>query len=204
LYRFVIKLLDLKLSLDLAYQTPAEWAHQALANFDAFLQDHADCERKASAMAMSFIAKCPDKVEIIPELIETAVEELEHFQMVYALMQKRGIRLPDKMPKDVYVDMLIKRCRSSVDERLMDRMLLASILECRGAERFKLIADAAENEEIRLFYKKLWISEAKHGHIFVKFALNYWPEKDVYERLRFLNNAEAEICESLPWRPALH
>lgn len=194
----------MKLSLDLAYQTPPEWADQALQNFDAFLQDHADCERKASAMAMSFIAKCPDKVEIIPELIETAVEELEHFQMVYALMQKRGIRLPDKMPKDVYIDMLIKKCRSSVDERLMDRMLLASILECRGAERFKLIADAAKDEEIHTFYKKLWISEAKHGHIFVKFALNYWPEKEVYERLHFLNNAEGEICALLPWRPALH
>ena len=70
----------MKLSLDLVYKTPPEWAKQAVENFDTFLQDHADCERKASAMAMSFVAKCPDKVEIIPELIETAVEELEHFQ----------------------------------------------------------------------------------------------------------------------------
>lgn len=194
----------MKLSLDLAYQTPPEWANQALENFDAFLQDHADCERKASAMAMSFIAKCPDKVEIIPELIDTALEELEHFQSVYELMQKRGIRLPDSMPKDQYVHQLVKKCRSSVEERLMDRMLIASILECRGAERFKLIADAATDPEIHQFYKKLWISEAKHGHIFVKFALKYWPEKDVYERLRYLNDEEAKICESLTWRPALH
>ncbi len=194
----------MKLSLDLAYETPAKWAHQALENFDSFLQDHADCERKASAMAMSFIAKCPDKVEIIPELIDTALEELEHFQSVYALMQKRNIRLPDSMPKDLYIDKLIKLCRSSVQERLMDRMLLASIIECRGAERFKLIADAATDSEIEHFYKRLWISEAKHGHIFVKFALKYWPERAVYDRLHSLNNAEGELCASLPWRPALH
>ena len=29
-------------------------------------------------MAMSFVAKYPDRTEIIPELIETGIEELEH------------------------------------------------------------------------------------------------------------------------------
>jgi len=193
-----------KLSLDLIYETPPEWADQAVADFDSFLQDHADCERKASSMAMSFVAKCPDKVEIIPELIETALEELEHFQRVYALMEKRGVQLPERMPKDMYMDELIKLCRHNVEERLMDRMLLASIVECRGAERFKLIADALTDQESKLFYRDLWISEAKHGHIFVKFALNYWPEKDVYERLHYLNEEEGKICAKLKWRPALH
>ena len=194
----------MKLSLDLTYNTPPEWANQALENFDQFLQDHADCERKASAMAMSFVAKCPDKVEIIPELIETALEELEHFQSVYALMEKKGVRLPDSMPKDEYIESLINLCRSSVQERLMDRMLLASIIECRGAERFKLIAEAATDPDIKQFYKRLWISEAKHGHIFVKFALKYWSESEVYERLNELNHAEGALCAELPWRPALH
>jgi len=200
LFKFIV----LKLSLDLTYNTPPEWANQVLDNFDTFLQDHADCERKASSMAMSFVAKCPDKIEIIPELIDTALEELEHFQMVYQLMEKRGVQLPQKMPKDHYVDDLIKLCRHTVEERLMDRMLLASIIECRGAERFKLVADAASDSEIKEFYKKLWISEAKHGHIFVKFALNYWPEDEVFDRLETLNKAEGEICSSLEWRPALH
>lgn len=194
----------MKLSLDLSYKTPPEWADQVFEDFDAFLQDHADCERKASSMAMSFVAKCPDKVEIIPELIDTALEELEHFQQVYKLMESRGIQLPAKMPKDLYVDQLIKLCRSTVNERLMDRLLLASIIECRGAERFKLIADKAENPEIKSFYKTLWTSEAKHGNIFVKFALNYWNEKEVYARLNALNISEGEICKSLEWRPALH
>lgn len=194
----------MKLSLDLTYATPAEWAKQAIDNFDEFLQDHADCERKASAMAMSFVAKCPDKVEIIPELIETAIEELEHFQMVYKLMEKRGVQLPARMPKDVYMERLINLCRHGVEERLLDRMLLASIVEIRGAERFKLIANALEDPELKIFYRDLWISEAKHGHIFVKFALKYWPEDVVYERLHYLNNEEGKIMASLPWRPALH
>jgi len=98
----------------------------------------------------------------------------------------------------------MKKCRSAVEERLMDRMLLASIIECRGAERFKLVADAATDPEIKSFYKKLWTSEAKHGNIFVKFALEYWPEQEVYSRLEVLNSAEGKICSELTWRPALH
>ncbi len=194
----------MKFSVDLSYQTPDGWAEQAVAQFDLFLQDHADCERKASAMAMSFIAKCPDKVEIIPELIETALEELEHFQRVYQLMESRNVQLPARMPKDQYIDDLIALCRSSVDERLMDRMLLASIIECRGAERFRLIAHALTDPETKRFYKELWTSEAKHGNIFVTFALKYWPESDVFKRLAELNEAEGKICETLAWRPALH
>lgn len=194
----------MKLSLDLSYHTPPEWAEQVVENFEAFLQDHADCERKASAMAMSFVAKCPDKVEIIPELIETAVEELEHFQQVYALMEKRGVQLKSEMPQDHYMKKLINECRSATMDRLLDRMLLASIVECRGAERFKLVADALEDEELKQFYKMLWISEAKHGNIFVKMALNYWEKDEVYQRLQELTDKEGEILESLPWRPALH
>ena len=83
----------MKLSLDLTVLSSQEWIDHVLNNLDEFLQDHADCERKASSMAMSFIAKAPEKLEIIPVLIETAVEELEHFQDVYKIMEKRGIPL---------------------------------------------------------------------------------------------------------------
>ena len=194
----------MKLSLELSYQTSQEWVNTVLNDFNSFLQDHADCERKASAMAMSFVAKCPDKVAIIPELIETALEELEHFQQVYALMEKRGIQLKAEMPQDEYIHQLIKLCRSGRDNRLMDRMLLASIIECRGAERFRLIADAVENEELKKFYKQLWTSEAKHGNIFVDMALKYWDKETIYKRLEELNKLEGEICSKLKLRPALH
>ncbi len=194
----------MKLSLELSYETPAEWAQTALQNFDAFLQDHADCERKASTMAMSMVAKAPDKTKIIPGLIDTALEELEHFKMVYELMESRGVPLPKEMEKDTYIRDLMALCRSGAQDRYLDRLLLGSIVECRGAERFKLIADALEDPELKQFYKMLWTSEAKHGNIYVKFALEYYAEQEVFNRLEELNEAEGRICEQLPWRPALH
>jgi tRNA 2-(methylsulfanyl)-N6-isopentenyladenosine37 hydroxylase len=194
----------MKFSLELSWNTPDTWTQTVLADFDSFLQDHADCERKASSMAMSFVAKCPDRTEIIPELIDTALEELEHFKSVYTLMEKRGIRMPDKIPADPYVTQLIALCRDGRDERLMDRMLLASIIECRGAERFRLVAEGLEEPELKKFYKELWTSEAKHGNIFVVMALTYWPDDAVYKRLNELNEAEGVICSKLPLRAALH
>jgi len=194
----------MKLSLELTYQSSKAWIVCVMNDFDSFLQDHADCERKASAMAMSFIAKCPDRTDIIPKLIETGIEELQHFQDVYDIMAKRGISLNHEIPQDMYIKQLIDSCRHGRDERLMDRMLIASIVECRGAERFKMVADALEDEELKKFYKRLWTSEAKHGNLFVDLALNYWNEDIVYKRLEELNKIEGNICKELPIRAALH
>lgn len=194
----------MKLSLDLACESSQEWIDCVMGDFDAFLQDHADCERKASAMAMSFVAKYPDRLEIIPELIETAIEELEHFQSVYELMQARNIALPSKITQDPYVKDLLQLCHSGREERFMDRLLIASVVECRGAERFKMVADHQSEEDMRKFYKMLWTSEAKHGHIYVKMALNYFDQKKVYPRLEWWIEKEAEVLNSLKVRPALH
>ena len=194
----------MKLSLELTAKTRPEWIRSVLANFSAFLQDHADCERKASAMAMSFVAKYPDRVEIIPELIETALEELEHFQQVYAHMQKRGVRLAKEMDPDPYIAALLNLCHSDPINRFLDRLLLASIIECRGAERFRLVWEALEDAQLKEFYHHLWASEAKHGNIFVKMALNYFPQEQVYKRLNELNTAEGKIVDGLPFRAALH
>ena len=194
----------MKLNLDVGVASKQEWLTAVMNDFNAFLQDHADCERKASAMAMSFVAKYPDRVEIIPELIETAVEELEHFQQVYQLMEQRGVTLPASMGGDPYVQKLIKMCHSGRNERFMDRLLIASVLETRGAERFKMIADALEEEPLKKFYKMLWTSEAKHGHIFVKMAMNYFDKKTVFDRLHWWIDREAEVIDNLEIRPALH
>lgn len=194
----------MKLSIELACESSQEWIDTVMNDFDSFLQDHANCERKASAMAMSFVAKYPDRLEIIPELIDTAVEELEHFKSVYEIMEQRGVQLPAQMGQDIYVKQLVDRCRSTVNERFMDRLLLASIIECRGAERFRLVYENLDEPELKKFYHNLWASEAKHGNIFVKMALNYFDKNEVYTRLEELNDAEAEVLQQLPLKAALH
>lgn len=196
---------DMKYSIELAAPSSQEWLDTVMQDFDSFLQDHADCERKASAMAMSLVVKYPDKEEIIPELLETAIEELEHFQQVFELMQSRGVSLQHSIQKDLYIQELMKIAQGGTEAtRFRDRLLLASVIECRGCERFKLVSEAQEDEELKRFYKVLWASEAKHGNIFVKMALNYFPEDPVYKRLDELMQMEAAIIAKQPLRSALH
>ena len=194
----------MKFRIDLTVPSKREWITAVMDDFDAFLQDHADCERKASGMALSLVAKYPNRVEIIPELIETSVEELEHFRDVYAIMQQRGIQLNHSIPKDLYIQQLIKICRDGREERFMDRLLLASLVETRGAERFKLVYEALDDQELKHFYHQLWASEARHGEVFVRMALNYFEEEPVYKRLEEMKALEGEILNDLEIRPALH
>ena len=79
----------MKLSPELKYDTSPEWAKTVMSDFNAFLQDHADCAKKHG------VAKCPDKTKIIPWLIETAVG-VDHFQKVYAIMEQRGVQLMER------------------------------------------------------------------------------------------------------------
>lgn len=194
----------MKLNLDLRFPSPADWIKAVIDDFDSFLQDHADCERKASAMALSFVAKYPDRKEIIPELIDTALEELEHFKLVYQIMESRGVALPERMSEDPYIKALLQYCHTGLQQRFMDRLLIASVAETRGAERFRLISENIVEPSLKSFYKMLWTSEAKHGHIYVKMALNYFDQKEVYRRLDYWTDKEAEVVKNLSIRPALH
>jgi len=175
-----------------------------MADFPSFLQDHASCEKKASAMSVSLVSKYPDRALIIKPLIDTAIEELEHFRDVVNWMEKLGVSLAHDMQPDLYVNQLISHVRKGRDEGLIDRLCLGSIIECRGAERFRMVEEALEEPEIKRFYKILWASEAKHGNIFVELALHYFEETVVYKRLEELLDVEAQILDSLVFRAALH
>ncbi|MFW6057273.1 MAG: tRNA-(ms[2]io[6]A)-hydroxylase [Persicimonas sp.] len=187
--------------------TPDEWAVYVADHLDKFLIDHAAAERKASANAMHFVVRYPDKADIVDAMVEVAREELEHFHQVFHLMQERGVELAAD-EKDPYINALLKKGHKQGQKRLLDRLLLGSIIEYRGCERFAMLARelATRPDEADLadFYKELAASEAKHRGDFYELALEYFPEEEVQERLDYWLDLEAEIVAGLPIRAALH
>ena len=195
----------MKYAIDVTVASTDEWLQCVLDDFDSFLKDHADCERKASAMATSLIAKYPDREAIILPMIETAIEELEHFQQVFELMLSRGVALNLDMKEDPYIKQLTPLTHGGTAEsRFLSRLLMGSIVECRGCERFRMISEAMEDEGLKRFYKILWTSEAKHGNIFVELALKYFDKDTVYKRLHEMMDFEGQVVANLPIRAALH
>lgn len=179
------------------------WLDTVMADFDAFLLDHASCEKKASGMAMSMISHYPDKPELIREMLSLAIEELSHFRDVMRLILDRDL-LPAADAKDDYINLLHKAMDKGKDAYMMDRLLIASIVEARGAERFALIAEALPEGKLKLFYQAISDSEARHYRLFLKLAGQYFSEERISPRLESLLAREADIIRNLPLKPALH
>jgi tRNA-(ms[2]io[6]A)-hydroxylase len=189
--------------LELKVSTPRDWAPVALGDFDAFLLDHASCERKASAVGMSFVVRYPDRALILDAMIQFAREELQHFHQVFRLIAERGLVLGQDQ-EDEYVNLLMKHVRNGRDERFLDRLLVSSIIEARGHERLSLVADALEDPELKHFYYRLARAEGSHKELFVELAQKYFPAEIVVKRLDELLAAEAQAITSVPYRAALH
>ena len=190
--------------MELIYKTPIEWAKQAVQDMDAFLQDHADAERKVANMCLSLIAKYPNRVEIIDELIQISVEELLHFKQVYELIRYRGQELNGVFQKDPYIKGLMSIVRSDSEQLFMDRLIIASVAELRGSERFKLIGEVCEDQKLAKFYTNLHLQELEHIDSFIKMAKIYFNHEQVDIRTKEILKKEAEVSSALPWRSAIH
>ena len=192
------------MKLELKYITPIGWAENAVKDIDSFLQDHADAERKVANMCLSLIAKYPNRVKIIDELIQISVEELLHFKQVYALIRYRGNELNGIFQKDPYIKGLLSIVSSDREQLFMDRLIIASVAELRGSERFKLISKVVDDPKIAKFYANLHLQELEHIDSFIKMAKIYFDDELVDKRTQIILQKEAEICSSLPWRSAIH
>ena len=188
---------------ELKFKTPAAWAKGVANAMDVFLPDHAAAEKKASSMAMTMVSHYPDKPELVTAMIDLAVEELSHFRAVVKLMHERGLTLlPDE--KDQYVNALRRAIRDGTEHYFLDRLLVAGIIEARGAERFGLVAQVLPEGDLKHFYHSITRSELAHQGLFIQLAENYFSPADVHIRLDELLTAEAAIVSDLPIRPALH
>lgn len=184
-------------------KTPSAWVDTVLENFTLFLNDHAQAEKKASGMAMSMVSHYPDKPELVKAMIDLAIEELAHFREVIKLMQTQSLVLGAD-EKDPYVNQLRKHMRDCTEVYLLDRLLIAAIIEARGCERFGLIASHHPDKDLRAFYQLITDSEAKHHLLFIELATHYFDIDTVESRLDNLLDIEATIVSQLPVRAALH
>ena len=184
-------------------KTQYSWVEVVLADFNAFLSDHASAEKKASGMALSMASHYPDRPDILIAMTDLAIEELAHYKQVINLILKRGL-IPQSDRKDTYVTELNRKARKGRDEFLLDRLLIAALIERRGAERFELIAHHLEDAQLANFYRNLAKSEARHWVLFVNLASGPYPESQIVSRFNELSEIENRILSGLPISARLH
>ncbi len=169
--------------LGLKLRTDPRWVNIAESNLEELLTDHAWCEQKAASNAISLVAYNSELEDLVTDLLAIAKEEVEHFQQVHELMKRRGYVL-GRERKDDYVNELFKFMKKdgSRNDALIDRLLFAAMIEARSCERFKVLSDNIQDEELAIFYRDLMASEAGHYTTFLGYARKYTLAVDVEKR----------------------
>ncbi|RKH22830.1 tRNA-(ms[2]io[6]A)-hydroxylase [Corallococcus sp. CA041A] len=185
--------------------TDPGWLPLALAHFDAVLVDHAHCEKKAAANALSMLQAYPDLPGLPSQMARLAREESAHLARVLDLMAARGLTLT-KDAGDPYAQGLQKHVRTPALERRVDRLLVAAIIEARSCERLSLLAEGLTDPGLARFYGELAQSEDGHQSLFHRLAVtaSNGDEAAVDARLQHLLAQESQVLASVGLRAAIH
>ncbi|WP_027378756.1 tRNA-(ms[2]io[6]A)-hydroxylase [Chryseobacterium daeguense] len=185
--------------------TDPRWANIAEGNIEEILTDHAWCEQKAATNAIGLITMLPEYPEIVTELLAIAQEELEHFRQVHEIIKKRGYTF-GRTRKDDYVNELVNFIQKggNRDDLIVDKMLFAAMIEARSCERFKVLTENIQDEELKTFYKELMISEANHYTTFIGFARQLGDPEKVNARWEEWLEYEAKIIQSYGKGQSIH
>jgi tRNA-(ms[2]io[6]A)-hydroxylase len=176
----------------LAAPSSAAWLEAALADPDTLLLDHAHCERKAAGAALQLMFRYPSDGDLARALSPLAREELEHFERVQALLERRGIPLKP-LAAPPYGAGLAGQVRRQEPGRLLDSLLVAGLIEARSHERMALLARRCADPELRALWGELLASEARHFGLYWVLAERRFPRALLLSRLEELAAAEHQL-----------
>jgi len=191
--------------LGLKLATDPRWVDIVEGNIEEILTDHAFCEQKATSNALYIVINFPEYTDLVTDMISLAKEELEHFEMVHEIIKSRGFKLgrerKDAYAGEIYAFMRKGHIRKYV---LIDRLLFSALIEARSCERFRLLSEQIKDEELKVFYRDLMISEATHYKTFISYARQYAEGEDVDKRWQEFLDFEASILSKYGKKETIH
>jgi len=191
--------------LGLKLPTDPRWVNIVESNIEEILTDHAWCEHKAASNAMYIIVNNSEKPDLVAEMVAIAQEEMEHFGMVFKIIQERGLTL-GRERKDDYVGELMKFAKKdgNRNDALIERLLFAAMIEARSCERFRVLSLNIEDQELAKFYHELMVSEANHYTTFLRLAKKYAERVDVDARWKEWLDYEASVIAKYGKKETVH
>lgn len=194
--------------LGLKLLTDPRWVNIVEKNIEEILTDHAFCEQKAASNAISIIVQYPQYPDLVKEMTVISIEEMEHFGMVHDKMLERGMKLGFER-RDPYVHDLMTYLKSeqsggSRESHFVNQMLFAAMIEARSCERFKILSEEINDNDLRDFYRSLMESEARHYTTFLKYARKYGTGIDVDARWQEFLDFEATLMEKYGKKETMH
>lgn len=187
----------------LAALTPPEWVRMVEQDPTGLLSDHAHCELKAASTAQALLLKHRTNTVLVAELSAMAAEELEHFRDAVAALHARGGVL-GPVETNEYADRLLSDSGSTRGDVLLDRLLIAGLIELRSLERFHLLAEGLADPELAALYRRLIPSESGHQALFDRLARSMFDGALVERRQGELLQIEARCAREASPGPRIH
>lgn len=189
--------------LMLREKIPADWLPKVLSNLPAVLVDHAHLERKAATTALN-LEKYRDLYPRVGDLNAIAIEELQHFQLVLDLLQRRGIPFSQPYPSP-WITGLMRSVRNGQRHQAIDHLLCCALIEGRSCEKFQVLGKELEciDPELAKFYASLVESEGNHYATYILMAREI-DDAETDRRLDFYLDLDAELIRQPNPLPMLH
>jgi tRNA-(ms[2]io[6]A)-hydroxylase len=151
--------------------TPAAWVGAAQQALPVLAVDHANCEKKAAATAMSLMNRYPHRHRLVQRMSRLAREELRHFEQVTRLMRQTDIPWRT-VSASRYAAGLREQVAKDEPDRLVDLLVAGAFIEARSCERFALLAPHVP-PPFDDFYRGLLASERRHFVHYLELAREY-------------------------------
>ena len=174
-------------------RTPEAWLSAAVESLPLLMIDHANCEKKAAATAMSLMHRYTDNTALLSKMSRLAREELRHFEQVLKLMTKRGIAY-ESVTASRYAQGLREKVRKKDPHKLVDTLIVGALIEARSCERFAALSPHVD-AELSDFYVSLLKSESRHFMDYITLAKTLTSPDEVEERLSLFSAVEQNLIE---------
>jgi tRNA-(ms[2]io[6]A)-hydroxylase len=174
--------------------TPVGWLQAALKDLPGLINDHANCEKKAAATALSIVFRYPDRAKLANRMSKIAREELRHFEQVQTMMRKADIEW-QRLSASRYASGLHEHISKSEPQKLVDLLIVGAFIEARSCERFALVAPHLESD-LGSFYLGLLAAESRHFRIYLELAKRHAeniPLKDLERRVDYFREKENQL-----------
>ena len=197
------KTVDLSFIYDfLPCRTPETWIEAAVSALPTLMIDHANCEKKAAATALSLMHRYTDNTALLNKMSRLAREELRHFEQVIKLMTRRGIAY-EPVSASRYAQSLRDGMRKKEPDKLIDTLIVGALIEARSCERFAALAPHVDTE-LSDFYASLLKSESRHFADYINLAKTVGSSATVEERLKHFCARERSLIESVDTEVRFH
>ncbi|MCP5161945.1 MAG: tRNA-(ms[2]io[6]A)-hydroxylase [Hahellaceae bacterium] len=173
--------------------TPDRWVENALENQEVMLIDHAHCEKKAAATALSLMHRYVEHLDVQHKMSRLAREELRHYEQVLAIIKKRGMKF-GALSASRYASGMRDKVRGNEPGKLVDTLIVGAFIEARSCERFAKLAPFLA-PDLQKFYLSLLKSEARHYQDYLHLAQRY-SETDIEPRVAMFAEIEKGLIES--------